>query len=398
MWLWPLTAFLSVCVIVAGLIYLTSGPKPGVGSPAGPAASQADSPAPVIGTKAKRQVALEQEEAIRAEENEALAKARLLKVAEVGDDVLARIDELDAEVGRWEKEILPLETNERGKLLAANAEDVAAYEKLTVIPPNVKRRAERFRERADLLSKHLKGAVSENAEARPSGGVVAEMKQLGQEVEAVIRQLSEPRKALERLLDKAEKAKVGTKLTIREAIKEREDQAENKRRQAKAELDAFERKERQRLERYAQDRPYFQKSWPLKFGLIITGDTNGDGVIDNPGRPELDWRSMVVAFHQSKVTQERGEPGPYLVGAAPDEPFVREWLKVRQVVLKAPDLVHGSFPAFEDADPFSKRSMREAWFKEALENVAGGFPNGNPNLVKLWQGWIRKAAEEMKAE
>lgn len=129
---------------------------------------------------------------------------------------LGLVSELEKEIVRWEREVLPLETNERGKFLTAKKSDAFDYDvsiqvfakwRATPSPESLRKRAEA-----------VKQAAEEESPTLVEDDLYDELHAVERDVLTELEQFRSNREAIESHLAAARKAGTKGELTIRELL------------------------------------------------------------------------------------------------------------------------------------------------------------------------------------
>lgn len=158
-------------------------------------------------------------EAARRKQQSALALTGLRAVQGEGDKVFLLLKTLDAEVDAWESQVRPLLTNDRGKLLSADEQDVRAFLASWKAERPTKSDVIAIRERLTAL---LKVVTDELAKSEPlvlpSASLSDRIEAEGKTVEKLVEQVKGPRQQIERLLAVAERSTRTSTTPLQQAI------------------------------------------------------------------------------------------------------------------------------------------------------------------------------------
>ncbi len=151
----------------------------------------------------------------------ALARASLLSLSQLGEEILQTLDQVQNELKRWEEEIEPLLTNDRGKRLAANPELVKAFNAIYAARKTSPAELEKDRTRVQALllpvENQLKSAGDISA---PTEGIAAELQEEKTLSQTKLNACRTAREGLESFLAQAERAGQTSPKTLHAAIEE----------------------------------------------------------------------------------------------------------------------------------------------------------------------------------
>lgn len=136
-----------------------------------------------------------------------LIRDRLSEIKRHGEDTLKRVESLAAEIDLWEKEIPPLLSNESGRRLAANPDDVRVVQAILQKPRPVKSQSDAIRSEVDALIQPIATAL---AEAKPSfnpgNQITSRLDEKVKQVEALLAQVRTNRLSIKNLVASRQRA------------------------------------------------------------------------------------------------------------------------------------------------------------------------------------------------
>lgn len=140
-------------------------------------------------------------------EERALARIRARSAKERAESVLAAITTLEEHIAAWNSEILPLATNERGRLLAANPKHVDAYSSFIRQKRASNADADRFRRDAkDLAGVPVTAIANDDKNYEPSKAWSDALSAIEKEVRAAVDSYANARTKIDAMFVEAEQA------------------------------------------------------------------------------------------------------------------------------------------------------------------------------------------------
>lgn len=191
--IWGCVALATVLVFAIGLRWLTAAWSNSPTTPAVPAASDSSD-----------QLAI------------AAARIELQHICDQANQVLASVNDLDAEIKAWQAEVIALLTNERGKALAARTEHIEAFRDMHARPRPSSADSAALRKRVSALLDPVQKALTEkvvSAEVPPT--LVQQLKLEGETVQQAIELYRKDRKTVDAWLANAGPP---SSATLKEAI------------------------------------------------------------------------------------------------------------------------------------------------------------------------------------
>ena len=226
----PLVRYLrlaaSLLILLAACYGIYSLASPLLGFPAAVSRQSTSDPSRALEEHRRDAIAAE---ARRTAERKAAFKERLRATLDRGERLRNRTGELVKEADAWEKKVVPLLTNEEGRLLSAERHWVDSFEEFYQGERPSAAAADELRSRLEILIEPLQEAWdSGDFSSAPGGSVGDRLTELEQGIEHQIQAAKSPRLKIESLLLAAKQEGQKGERTLDEAIQFYKAQAEER--------------------------------------------------------------------------------------------------------------------------------------------------------------------------